>query len=36
MISPEPITISFDSPFLFLIRDTETGAILFIGQLMQP
>lgn len=36
MISPDPITISFDSPFLFLIRDTNTGAILFIGQLMQP
>ncbi len=36
MISPDPITISFDSPFLFLIRDTNTGTILFIGQLMQP
>lgn len=36
MISPEPITISFDKPFLFVIRDTETGAILFMGQLMQP
>ena len=32
----EPIEMSFDHPFLFVIRDTNTGTILFIGQLMQP
>lgn len=31
-----PIEIRFDRPFLFVIRDTNTGTILFIGQLMQP
>lgn len=31
-----PIEIRFDRPFLFVIRDTKTGTILFIGQLMQP
>ena len=36
MISPDPLTIIFDKPFLFLIRDTNTGAIVFIGQFMQP
>jgi serpin B len=25
-----------DHPFIFLIRDTHTGAVLFIGRLMKP
>jgi serpin B len=32
---PAP-TVSFDHPFLFLIRDTTTGAILFASQIQNP
>lgn len=31
-----PLTVVFDRPFLFLIRDTETGALLFLGRLADP
>lgn len=34
---PETVTpIILDHPFLFLIRDTQTGSILFLGRLMNP
>ena len=37
MRAPEPtVVFRADHPFLFLIRDTKTGAILFIGRLESP
>lgn len=32
----EPVTVTLDRPFIFLVRDIETGAILFIGRVMNP
>jgi serpin B len=31
-----PTQITLDHPFLFLIRDTRTGAILFASQVNNP
>ena len=34
---PEPdLTVRADRPFLYLVRDTTTGAVLFVGRVMDP
>ena len=33
---PPPISFIADRPFIFLIRDNTTGAVLFMGKLANP
>lgn len=32
----EPVEVTLDRPFIFLIRDIETGAVLFVGRMANP
>jgi serpin B len=33
---PPPIPVNVDRPFVFLIRDIQTGAVLFVGRVLDP
>ena len=35
-VAPEPTIINMNQPFVFAIRDTETGHILFFGRVVDP
>ena len=35
-MAAEPVTLTVDHPFLFALRDLETGAVVFLGRIADP
>jgi serpin B len=35
-VPPPPLEVTIDRPFIFLIGDIETGAVLFVGRVLNP
>ena len=35
-VPEEPAEVTVERPFIFLIRDIETGTILFVGRIINP
>ncbi len=33
---PPPTAVHFDRPFIYLIRDVDTGAVIFVGRVVDP